>query len=65
MTQRRLLFAILLPATLAAACSPTVKVEAPREPITVNLNIRIEHEVRVKVERDVEALLEQNPELFE
>ncbi len=42
-----------------AGCQPTVRLEAPREPITINLNVKIEHEVRVLVERDVEALLEE------
>lgn len=47
-----------------AGCQPTVRVEPPKEPITINLNVKIEHEVRVKVERDVERLLEENPDLF-
>ncbi len=46
------------------ACQPTVRVEPPKEPITINLNVKIEQEVRVKVERDVEKLLEENPDLF-
>jgi hypothetical protein len=40
-----------------------VRVEAPEKPITINLNVRIEQEVRVRVERDVEQLLE-NENLF-
>jgi hypothetical protein len=48
----------------ALACQPTVRVEAPKDPIVVNLNVKIEHEVRVKVERDVEELFQDNPELF-
>ncbi len=46
------------------ACTPTVKVEAPDKPIVINLNVKIEQEVRVKIDRDVETLLQQNPELF-
>ena len=46
-----------------AACQPTVKVEAPDKPITINLNVKIEQEVRVKVEKDVEDLLDDK-ELF-
>lgn len=49
---------------LAAACTPTVKVEAPDKPIVINLNVKIEQEVRVKVDRDVETLLQDNPNLF-
>lgn len=47
-----------------AACTPTVKVEAPDKPIVINLNVKIEQEVRVKVDRDVETLLQDNPDLF-
>ena len=47
----------MLLAALASACQPTVKVEAPEKPITINLNVKIEQEVRVKVEKDVDELL--------
>lgn len=49
---------------LTAACSPTVKMEAPKEPIEINMNVKIEHEIKVKVEKDVETLLENKPGLF-
>ena len=45
-------------------CSPTVKVEAPDKPIVINLNVKIEQEVRVKVDKDVENLVNSNPNLF-
>lgn len=47
-----------------AACNPTVKVEAPDKPIEINMNIKIEQEVRVKVEKDLEAAFAEDPELF-
>jgi hypothetical protein len=47
-----------------AACTHRVQVEAPKDPIVINLNVKIEQEVRVKVEKDVEDLLEENPDLF-
>ena len=34
----------------AISCSPTVKVEAPTEPITINLNIKLDADVRLRVE---------------
>ena len=49
---------------LAAACTPTVRLEAPREPITINLNVKIDQEVRVKLDREVEDLIASNPDLF-
>ena len=49
---------------LVSACTPSVKVEAPDKPIVINLNVKIEHEARVRVEKDIDALLSQNPNLF-
>lgn len=46
------------------ACAPTVKVAAPDKPITINLNVKIEHEIRVKVEKELEDVLSQNSGLF-
>jgi len=48
----------------AAGCSPTVKVQAPDKPIEINMNIKIEQEVRVKVEKDLEEAFAEDPELF-
>ena len=56
--------ALLVLGMAILACQPTVRVEAPDKPIVVNLNVKIEHEVRVKIEKDVEALFEDNPDLF-
>jgi YnbE-like lipoprotein len=53
-----------LTASLLVACQPTVKVEAPDKPIVINLNVKIEQEVRVKIDREVEDLLKTQPDLF-
>lgn len=55
---------ILICGILVGACSPTVKVEAPDKPIVINLNVKIEQEVRIKVEKGVEDLLTDNPDIF-
>ena len=43
--------AMLAIASALSACSPTVRVEAPQEPITINLNIKLDADVRVKLEK--------------
>lgn len=58
------LTAALLISTAVAACAPTVKIEAPDKPIEINLNVRIEQEVRVKLERDVDDAIRNDPALF-
>ncbi len=59
----RLLAAALLLAPLGA-CEPTVKLAAPDKPIVINLNVKIEREVRVKVEREIEDVIRENKEIF-
>ena len=54
----------LLAALLIAACQPTVKVEAPTEPITINLNVKVDAEVRVKLEKQAEDDIKSNPDIF-
>ena len=45
-------------------CNPTVKVEAPKEPIEINLNVKIEHHIRVQVDEELDDLFEEDSELF-
>ena len=45
-------------------CTPTVKVEAPTEPITINLNVKIDHEIRVKVDKELNDLFSEDSGLF-
>jgi hypothetical protein len=48
----------------AAACSPEVKIQAPDKPIVINLNVKIEQEVRIKIEKDIDDLFRENKDLF-
>lgn len=50
---------VLVSAVLTAGCTPTVQMAAPKEPITVNLNIKIQHEIYVKVDKDVNELFSE------
>lgn len=50
-------------AVAVAGCIP-VQIQAPDEPIEINLNVNIRQEVIVRLERDAEELLEQNQDLF-
>jgi len=45
------------------ACA-TVKVEAPDKPIEINLNVKIDQEVRIKMDKEVEDLIANNPDIF-
>lgn len=49
---------------LLSACSPTVRVEAPADPIEINLNVRIDQQVRVQIDRELDQVFQENPDIF-
>ena len=53
----------LAAAVAASGCIP-VQIQAPDEPIEINLNVNIRQEVIVRLERDAQELLENNDDLF-
>jgi hypothetical protein len=55
---------VLAAAFLALACSPKVRVEAPREPITINLNVKLDADVRVQLEDQAKKDVAKNPDIF-
>ena len=55
------LSAILL---VSAACTTKVEVATPKEPITINLNVKIQHEIRVKVDKELEDVFKKDKGLF-
>jgi hypothetical protein len=50
--------------TTMGACTPRVEVAAPDKPITINLNVKIDHEIRVKVDKDLDKVLSEDSGLF-
>jgi hypothetical protein len=66
MTQTRLnrLPRLLAAAALAAPLASCVTVNAPEEPIVINLNVDIRQEVLVRLQQDVEQIIRENPDAF-
>ncbi|CAM7436330.1 YnbE family lipoprotein [Citrobacter portucalensis] len=54
----------LLTSSVLVGCTPRIEVAAPKEPITINMNVKIEHEIHIKVDKDVESLLKSRSDLF-
>jgi len=55
---------LLLLLTWLVACTPRVEIAPPSEPITINMNVKIEHEIRVKVDQELEEVLSEESGLF-
>ncbi len=61
---KRWIPAVLMGMVIATGCQPEVKIMAPDKPIVIELNIKIEHEIRVKIEKDAEELINDKKGLF-
>jgi len=51
-------------ALMLVSCHPRVEVSASDKPITINLNVKIEHEIRVKVDKELENVFSKDSGLF-
>lgn len=62
----RIVIAMLLLTGILAltGCTPRIEVAAPKDPITINMNVKIEHEIHIKVDKDVETLIKNRSDLF-
>ncbi len=55
---------ILLTMSLISACSPRIEVAVPQEPIVINLNVKVKHEILLKIDKEADSIFEENEELF-
>ena len=51
----------LVPIVLLGGC---ISVSAPDKPIEINLNVNVKQEVVVRLQKDAEDFIANNPELF-
>ena len=60
----KLSYSLLAAAALTPALAGCISVKTPEKPIEINLNVAIRQEVLVRMQRDVDQLIKQNPEAF-
>lgn len=48
----------------AVGCTPTVQLAMPNEPIHINLNVKIQHEILIKVDKELDELFSDSSGLF-
>ena len=53
---------VLLPAL--AMLTGCIQIAAPDKPIEINLNVNVKQEVVVRLQKDAEDLIANNPDLF-
>jgi len=57
------ILAPLLAVFLITACTHKIEVSA-KEPITINLNLKIDHEIRVKVDKELDDIFSDDSDIF-
>ncbi len=63
--QYKVVFMVLVAVSLVTiGCSPTVQVAASDKPITINLNVKIQHEILVRVDKELDDVLSEESGLF-
>jgi|TARA_B110000116_G_scaffold215402_1_gene192033 hypothetical protein len=55
---------ILIVIMAIIGCTPTVQIAVPSEPITININLKIQHEILVKVDRQIDDVFSDESGLF-
>lgn len=56
---------LIILTALGLLSARTHRVEvAAKEPITINLNVKVDHEIRVKVDKELDDLFSDDSELF-
>ncbi|GLT01586.1 hypothetical protein GCM10007897_29800 [Sphingobium jiangsuense] len=51
-------------AGIALLLGGCITVKAPDKPIEINLNVKVQQEVVVRLQKDAQDLIQNNPELF-
>lgn len=49
---------------LISGCIPRIEVAPPKEPVTINMNVKVDHEINIKADPKVQALLERQSQLL-
>ena len=49
---------------MAIACAPTVTLQSPDKPLEINLNVKIDHQIKVQVDKELDNVMSGNEDIF-
>ena len=58
------ILSLFIVTSMLAACAPRIEVAASDKPITINLNVKIQHEILIKIDKALEDIFSDDSELF-
>ena len=54
---------VIIAVLIISGCTHRVEVSA-KEPITINLNLKIDHEIKVKVDKQLDDIFSEDSDVF-
>ena len=48
----------LLAISLLTACTPTIQLDTPKDGITINMNVVVDHNINVRMDKEAKAMTE-------
>lgn len=48
----------------SSGCSPRVELQSPDKPLEINLNVKIDHQISVKVDKQLDEVMSKNEAIF-
>lgn len=58
------IFLVLSLGFTSVSCAPRVALEAPDKPLEINMNVKIDHNISVKVDKQLEEVMKDNKDIF-
>ncbi len=49
---------------LNLSCAPTVSLQAPDKPLEINLNVKVDHQISVKIDKQLDDVMKNNQDIF-
>lgn len=46
------------------SCTPTIAVKTPDKPLEINLNVKVDHNITVKVDKQLDEVMGKNEDIF-
>lgn len=61
---KAILLVTVITGILALGCTPTIKVEMPEKPMEINLNVKVDHKIKIEVDKELEDVMDNNDDIF-
>ena len=55
---------VLMSILAVLGCTPTIRVETPDKPLEINLNVKVDHNIKIQVDKELDSVMKKNEDIF-